>query len=68
MPDITVIMMRPSTSHALEHFKIIEIINEVFEDYDVRKCSSDDDGDFDDDYTQVMTQRTHTVSDSDTGK
>jgi hypothetical protein len=59
-------MGRLSTSHALREFKIIEVVNEILDD-NMRHCYSGHNGDFNDDYTQLVTPGTHVISSSDSG-
>jgi hypothetical protein len=61
---MTIILVRLSTSYALTEFKIIDIVNEVVVDY-MRHCCSHHNGDFNNDYTQLESPGTHTVSNSD---
>jgi hypothetical protein len=63
---MTVFMARLSTSHALVEFKIIEVVNEVLDD-NMGHCCSGHNVDFNDDYTQLVTPGTHTISNSDSG-
>jgi hypothetical protein len=45
------VMGRPSTSHMHMEFEISEAVNEASDDDTMGQCSSCDDSDFDDDYT-----------------
>jgi hypothetical protein len=61
MSDITVIMAGPSTSCTLLEFKISKVVNLVL-DIVMVHCGSGDDCDFDDDYSQLVTLGTQTIS------
>jgi hypothetical protein len=52
-------MTRPSTSHELTEFEISEIINEEVLDHDIlRQCGLDEDSNFENECTQLVTPRT----------
>ncbi|XP_021913223.1 piggyBac transposable element-derived protein 4-like [Zootermopsis nevadensis] len=57
-------MAGPSTSCAFMELEEIQVLNEVLEDESVSEYTSDDDGVFDNDYTQFVTPGTHVISDS----
>jgi hypothetical protein len=64
MSDTTVIMVGPSTICALLEFKITKVVNEVLDSI-MPQRSSGDYNDFNDDYSQLMTLGTHTISSND---
>jgi hypothetical protein len=64
MPDITVFMARPSTRCVFRDLKVDEVINKAFNNNIIGQCTSADDSDFGDDYTQLVTPGTQTFHDS----
>jgi hypothetical protein len=63
MPDIKVIIARPSTRCVLREFKVNKVINEVFNTDIIELCSSADDSDFGD-YILLVTPVTQAIYDS----